>query len=737
MSRQWSTVATNQLQDPFNHKSRTWVRSNYKPMDGSSVKTPNLMSIPTRRTDQRDPLHRNRQTMNTARSIPSLMNLPTRNYPNKSYRPENREVRTNRMHRYTPVSSDYTRLVKLLFRLTQVTHHLKIWEASIPAKIDNQIEELFGMIMPPHPSEDLKRNLKRCQQNTKTGISDVVLQHLIQSLAETKKSLSYIQCTNDGDMAARVAQEQLKRFGNKMTKEFIRNTLLEGLRILGSNWISEEIIVDPPSLHTPTVPTNPPAAQELPMDTHQPPSPTSWVLIDEITGSPLKTTVTTPQMVTDNTETTRKRNRSSAENRPHQSPSVLPKKYRTGTPPLFLDLESIEQDDQQETTPIAMPRSRAEEAMENLCTTFLENNDTILDPISPTFKLNIELNLDNIIPTAHQPASMDSQETESTAVTDDGKIPAVLQSQENISITNILEESYNLTTSQENNYLAESTIKSATIQEPCQTTETDELSNTPQSILQLQKLAEIENNDSSTMSTTLNNDKNILISNNHNNTNNDTTSQADTRKNCEQLFVTMEGETTIPPTATPFNNTDPQFQMLRPGANNIAILTLDLDPTFNTVLIGDSNLRLLGHCKLPTNWQVFGIGGLRIDHTTNLFKLALGPRPHTIILALGINNKEAFFKTNTSTHIDTMIQNLHKYFPSSRKVAVGISARDLPPRTMSNIEMINNKLESIFGVNYVKPLPTTDITLLEDKYKIHHDQVTVGRILNSIISILN
>ena len=736
MSRQWSTVATNQLQDPFNHKSRTWVRRNYKPMEGSSVKTPNLMSIPTRRTDQRDPLHRNRQTTNTARSIPSLMNLPTRNYQNKPYRPENREVRTNRMHRYTPVSSDYTRLVKLLFRLTQVTHHLKIWEASIPAKIDNQIEELFGMIMPPHPSEDLKTNLKRCQQNTKTGISDIILQHLIQSLEETKKSLSYIQCTNDGDMAARVAQEQLKRFGKKMTQEFIRNTLLGGLLILGSNWIPEGIIIDPPSLSTPTVPTDPPVAQELPMDTHQPPSPTRWVLIDEITGSPLKTTVTTPQMVTDNTETTRKRNRSSAENRPHQSPSVIPKKYRIGTPPLFLDLESIEQDDQQGTTPIAMPRSRVEETTEDLCTTFLENNGTILDPISPTFKLNVEINLDNIIPTAYQPASIDSQKTESTAVTDNVKIPSALESQDSMSLTNILEESYNLTTSQENNYLAESTIKSATILEPCQT-ETNELPNTPPSISQQQKLPEAENNDSSTMSTTLNDDKNIQKSNNHNNMDNDTTSQADTSINDEQLSFTMEGETTIPPTATLINNTDPQFQMLRPGPNNIALLTLDLDPDFKTVLIGDSNLRLLGHCKLPTDWQVFGIGGLRIDHTTNLFKRAEGPRPRTIILALGINNKELFFKTYTSIHIDTMIQNLHRYFPSSRKVAVGISARDLPPKIMSNIEMINNKLESIFGVNYVKPLPTRDITLLPDKYRIHHDQVTVGRVLNSIISILN
>ena len=179
-------------------------------MNGSAVKPPNLMDIPTRGLNQRDPLHRNRQTVITSRSIPSLMSLPTCSYPNKPYRPKNREVQPNRIHRYTPVSNNYTMLVKLLFRLTQVTHHLKIWEVSIPVKIDNQIDDLFGMIMPPHPSEDLKRNLNRCQQNTKSGISDVILQHLIHSLEETKKSLSYIQCTNDGDMAARVAQEQLK-----------------------------------------------------------------------------------------------------------------------------------------------------------------------------------------------------------------------------------------------------------------------------------------------------------------------------------------------------------------------------------------------------------------------------------------------------------------------------------------------------------------------------------------------
>src|SRR5882757_6112598 len=173
------------------------------------------------------------------------------------------------------------------------------------------------------------------------------------------------------------------------------------------------------------------------------------------------------------------------------------------------------------------------------------------------------------------------------------------------------------------------------------------------------------------------------------------------------------------------------------GGSNICKLILEIEPDFDTVLIGDSNLRLMRHCKIPSNWQVFGISGLKMEHMAGLFSKIVGPKPKTIILALGVNNRESFFPTITAPLIDGMVRALNKSFPLSRKVVVGISARDLSTRTMNNIQSINDKLESILGKNYIKPLRTADIIILKDQFKIHHDQVTVDRVLNSITSSLN
>jgi len=59
-----------------------------------------------------------------------------------------------------------------------------------------------------------------------------VQDHLEISMLDTDEILKTLN-PKDGDQAAYVAERQLTRFGKKMTRNFIRSTLVQGLDILG------------------------------------------------------------------------------------------------------------------------------------------------------------------------------------------------------------------------------------------------------------------------------------------------------------------------------------------------------------------------------------------------------------------------------------------------------------------------------------------------------------------------
>ena len=671
--QQWSAVLVNHLDNSYNHKPRTWFRSNNHNQSNIPSRKPlNSMDAPTPWNHQREQRQSNHQQRIPSKRPPYLMDLPTRNpyaraQPNQVRNPSFIQKRpTQQIQKekpppsYTPVNSNFTTLVKLLFRLVQVTHHLRIWEESIPLKINNQIQWLFEMIRLPNPSEGLKSSLEKCQLDTKNGILQCTKDHLLNSLKTTKEALSRTQCTNEGDMAARVAQEQLKRFGNKMTRDFIRKTLLEGLHTLGNNWEQEDDILQPTAPQTPAELVNILQEQEQRMEINDHGMVTTWITIDEchspiipVQASSLTLQIENEQeqeqsasngistLMQDSTHdptqdlhTCRKRNRASSENSPHQPSNTIPKKYRTDTLPTDSNIDLNELDKQPSIPSSATPLPESEK----------------LHVIATTEDRNTTVHTDNI--TAPPPSLTTAEITTDT----------------------------NLSTE--------------------------------------------------------NNTGNNNINTENNNIDIEAASLADKSLNDEDLSFVLEEISPHSPTSR-VCNTNPQYQLLRPGPSNMSTLNLEFDTDFDTVLIGDSNLRGFRYCKLPSNWQVFGIAGLRLEHTANLFKRAKGQKPLNIILAIGINNREPNFQAYTATHIETMTQNLQKYFPSSRKILVGISARDLPRKIMDNIEMINNKLESIFGTNYVKPLPTSDITILQDRYRIHHNQVTTDRVLRSIISSLN
>ena len=134
--------------------------------------------------------------------------------------------------RYTPINEGFTTIVKLLFRYVQLSHHFNNWE-SLPNNINRDLEKLFGSIKPPCPSHKIDLNLKTLKEKTKADMVVILTQHIQDSLSDTVHALGAIPYNKDCDQAAHIAQQQLKRFGKRMTRDFIHMALLQGLDTLG------------------------------------------------------------------------------------------------------------------------------------------------------------------------------------------------------------------------------------------------------------------------------------------------------------------------------------------------------------------------------------------------------------------------------------------------------------------------------------------------------------------------
>jgi len=89
------------------------------------------------------------------------------------------------------------------------------------------------MIKPPRPIPALSDWLNEIKELAKQNILLTVQDHLEISMLDTDEILKTLNPKN-GDQAAYVAERQLTRFGKKMTRNFIKSTLLQGLDILGT-----------------------------------------------------------------------------------------------------------------------------------------------------------------------------------------------------------------------------------------------------------------------------------------------------------------------------------------------------------------------------------------------------------------------------------------------------------------------------------------------------------------------
>jgi len=138
-------------------------------------------------------------------------------------------------HRVITDNVDFGKITKALFRKCQLTHHDTNWE-SLPHNLAKQFQESFRMITPPNPGTSLTDELNAIHDRLSQDVLDAVHKHLRLSKLETDLTLRNLNPKN-GDQAAFIAERQLSRFGKKMTKTFVKPLILEGLSILGDNFV--------------------------------------------------------------------------------------------------------------------------------------------------------------------------------------------------------------------------------------------------------------------------------------------------------------------------------------------------------------------------------------------------------------------------------------------------------------------------------------------------------------------
>jgi len=163
---------------------------------------------------------------------------------------------------------------------------------------------------------------------------------------------------------------------------------------------------------------------------------------------------------------------------------------------------------------------------------------------------------------------------------------------------------------------------------------------------------------------------------------------------------------------------------------------ISYNPQYETLVIGDSNVKFFAKLITPPDWQVVCIPGLRFANFTSSLLPPSRSTPLNIIIVVGINNRNVDFKLSTSPTIMNTLALLQRFAPSAKLFATGIThSGTFPAGDIKNINDINTKLRSTFPL-FIEPIPSAEVTLDRPADPVHHDRVTASKILNSISNFL-
>jgi hypothetical protein len=207
-----------------------------------------------------------------------------------------------------------------------------------------------------------------------------------------------------------------------------------------------------------------------------------------------------------------------------------------------------------------------------------------------------------------------------------------------------------------------------------------------------------------------------------------------TSSQCDHLLASQPSiSSTRSSLPNPYVNLSTHSNVTVYDSNNKRQWRLHIKNSPNTVIIADSNFRLAKDIPLPDDWEVHVYPGNNFLHTTNLLKTATIPNcVKNIVLAVGINNKGWNFTISSKPDWNKMLSEAKKVKPAVH--FLGVSTVN----PSESIKTINQEGKKNFGAKFITALPEDQVTVSpSDPFKIHHDRVTVEKIINSIKIHLN
>ena len=161
-----------------------------------------------------------------------------RDHPHVTGRPRPvRQPGTSANGHRNAATSDFDRLVNNIFRYLQLLHHRRNW-ASLPASLDNGLDEFQKGITPPLFNDNVRGSLTDATRQYKESIKTSVVAHLCEQLdlvAELLKS-SKPEGVERATQAAATRLQQ--RFGKRLDARRNREEIEKVVRFIGINFIN-------------------------------------------------------------------------------------------------------------------------------------------------------------------------------------------------------------------------------------------------------------------------------------------------------------------------------------------------------------------------------------------------------------------------------------------------------------------------------------------------------------------
>ena len=127
-----------------------------------------------------------------------------------------------------------TTLSKQLYQRIQLRHHARNWE-EIPKSICKQFDTIFNNIVPPLPNESSRSNLLNLNNNCKSSLVALILEHITTADEELKASIfsnDFDNLAKFDEAAANARDMLIRHFKRKINVNDINNWLADDLKLL-------------------------------------------------------------------------------------------------------------------------------------------------------------------------------------------------------------------------------------------------------------------------------------------------------------------------------------------------------------------------------------------------------------------------------------------------------------------------------------------------------------------------